>query len=238
VTDGTKVYFGTSISGTLAVQSLPVNAPANSTPATVFTPAELPYRLVLHASTLYWTSNTSTSHVFSRPLSAAAANAGTEIVTVAQGAIPSAIAVGDDAVYWVVRPSSTVHLYSVPLAGGTPTDVPGATAVTDGAPLTTLGNTLYFVNGNTGIYKYTPGDAKATLVAANTSVHALITDSDWLYFQGDYGDATLWKVPLTGGSPIAFALQAALGGFAGEDARYLYTYYSWGSDGPSYKISK
>lgn len=69
-----------------------------------------------------------------------------------------------------------------------------------------MGNTLYFVNGNTGIYKYTPGDAKATLVTSNASVHALIADSQWLYFQGDYGDATLWKVSLTGGSPKGFAL--------------------------------
>src|SRR5882724_730583 len=119
----------------------------------------------------------------------------------------------------------------VPLAGGTPTDVPDA-VVQDGAPLFTVGKTLYFVryqNGTNlldGIYSFTTGDTTVKQLVQVEAVNALIVDDTGIYYRASYVGGTIYKAPLAGGVagvPIA-NVQGGLAGFAGQDATLIYTY--------------
>ncbi|HVU04338.1 MAG TPA: hypothetical protein VHE30_21420 [Polyangiaceae bacterium] len=222
-------------------------AASAAAPEVVFQPVDRPRRFTASGGTFYWVGGMYNvpAYVYSRPMVVApdAGNdPGVQIVTTDQHYV-SAFAVTSDAIYWVARNTGAAQLLTVPLAGGTPVPVPGAT-VKDNAPMQAVGKKLYFASssGNAsptnGIYVYETGDAQATELFPNDSINTLVVDDTSLFYRAGYVDNTLWKVPLAGGTATPVVKTIELGGVAGQDETYIYTAHDWGSDGPALKIVK
>jgi hypothetical protein len=241
--DATDLYW--SVSGNPpSVLKKAVSAATNVNPTVVFQPAAMPRFMTIHGSAYFWMTGmyNAKATLFTRSTSAAMDNVGTEIMTVDQGYV-SAFAVASNAVYWVARSAAAAHLSYVPLAGGAPVDVPDA-VVTDTASLFAVGDTLYFArqpqttNVLNGIYKFKVGDTTVTQLVQQENVGAIAVDDTGMYYRAG-GDGYVYKAPLTGGAGVKIAHpQGGFIGFAGQDAKLLYTYNNWGSAGPAYKIVK
>jgi hypothetical protein len=221
-----------------------VAAASNANPAVVFQPTGMPKYLTIRGNAYFWMTGmyNGVATLFTRSTNAAMNVTGTEIMNVDQHFV-SAFTTSSDAVYWVARNTGAAHLSTVPLAGGTPVDVPDS-AVVDGAPLVTVGNTLYFgrTGGSTnvlnGIYRFTPGDTTVTQLVQQEQVGAIAVDDGGIYYRAGW-DRVVYKAPLEGGAGVPIAkTPSGYVGFAGQDAKLLYTYSSWGSPGSAFKIVK
>jgi len=236
--DSNFIYW--SISGNPAsVLKKAVTATATDLNTVVFHPVATPRYLTIVGASFYWMTESGDSTLYSRAMNAPSTNTGTQIVTANQYYVSSFRAT-TDAIYWVHRNTGTAALSYVPLAGGTPVDVPDA-VVADSALLWSSGNTLYFVRNvstapESGIYKFTTGDTTVKQLVQANGVTALITDANYVYYTLS-GDYTVYRSPLTGGKGVGIA-GGFTGLFAGQDAKFLYSYTRWGSDGPVLKVLK
>jgi hypothetical protein len=240
--DATDLYW--SVNGNPAsVVKKAVSAATNLSPTVLFQPTGNPNYLTIRGTAFFWMTGAGggVSTLFTRATNAAMANTGNEIMNVDQHYV-SAFTMSEDTIYWVARDTGPSHLSMVPLAGGTPKDVPDS-VVRDGAPLFTVGKTLYFVRnqGNNlldGIYSFTTGDTTVKQLVQVEGVTALIVDDTGIYYRVSYM-GIINKSPLTGGAGVQIAnVQGGLAGFAGQDAALIYTYNGWGSAGSAYKIVK
>jgi hypothetical protein len=236
--DSNFIYW--SISGAPAsVLKKAVTASATDLNTVVFHPVATPRYLTIVGASFYWMTEFGDSTLYTRALSAPAANTGTQIVSANQYYVSSFRAT-TDAIYWVHRNTGTAALSYVPLAGGTPVDVPDA-VVADSALLWSVGNTLYFVRNvasapESGIYKFTTGDTTVKQLVQANGVTGLIADATYVYYTLS-GDYTVYRAPLTGAKGVGIA-SGFSGVFAGQDATFLYSHAAWGSDGPVMKVLK
>jgi len=236
--DSNFIYW--SISGAPAsVLKKSVTAAATDLNTVVFHPVATPNYLSIVGTSFYWMTTYGDSTIYSRAMSAPASDTGTQIMTVNQYYVSSFRAT-TDALYWVHRNTGPTTLSYVPLAGGTPIDVPDA-VVADSALLWSLGNTLYFVRNvasapESGIYKFTPGDTTVKQLVQQNGVTGLIADANYVYYTVS-GNYTVYRAPLTGAKGTGIA-SGFSGVFSGQDATFLYSHAGWGSDGPVFKVLK
>jgi len=71
---------------------------------------------------------------------------------------------------------------------------------------------------------------------ADGGTRVAATSTGALYYSAASG--SVLKAPLAGGTGVPVAQQAAFGALAGQDQKYIYTTYPWGSDGAPLKIMK
>lgn len=236
------------------VLAKPHGAAAEDLPSVLFTPAYQPTFMLLAGGTYYWASGDYQSgdaagYIYSRPDNAAG-GAGTQIVSVNQGNHGSfvALAATSDALYWVTSQAGTGTAYELrttPLAGGTPTVVPGgAINATSTAQQTTLrasGKTLYF-NRNVGdsflngIYRYAPGDAAPTQLVSAENVLNFVVDEDAFYYV-QANQAGIWRAARTGSAGVKISPQQGTE-IVGQDASFLYVSLSSSGASTLYKVRK
>ncbi len=212
-------------------------AAAATLPTVVFTPAFQPQYLRIQGGNYYWASGDYQSgdtngFIYTRPVSAPASDPGTAIVTVNQGVHGAILGFmpTSDALYWVTNDAGTYELRTAPLAGGTPTAVPGG-AVSEFfasgiVSLQPAGNTIYFnrVVGTSflnGIYRFAAGDATPTQLVVAPGVNSLLVDATSIYYS-QRSEGGVFKVPLAGGAGVQIAATTGVTELVGQDATYLY----------------
>lgn len=235
--DSTSVYW--AVSGTPpSVLMKPASAAPEDLPTVVFQPASQPTFLRGQGANFYWAAN-GTGHIYARSKTAAMNVAGAAIMNVAQGTF-SAFETTPTTLYWIASLNGP-ELRMVSIAGGAPTAVPDA-VVSVGAPTFVAGEKLYFVrsgqaNALNGIYSYTAGDTTVKQLVASNSVVAVIADERGIYYKVS-GDYHVYKAKLTGSAGVAIANSVYGGVFTGQDDKFIYQVYPWGSGGPAQAIVK
>lgn len=231
VTDATNVYWG--IGGTPAgVYKKALLAPAADAPTPFFSAVSLPVQMRIQGTAMYYEAQD--GNIYARPMSAGVTDGGTVLVTGYKGAgalnFHQDLVTTPTSLYWVVPPTSGTGgiLRTVPIAGGTATEVTGALPRV-WAKLAVSGEDVYFVQATNsafdGLYHYKAGGTVELLVA-KANLTGVTIEGDTLYFMESF--SKLYKVPKTGG---VGTLIAAGGGvtsaFAGFDATSLYSAAVW-----------
>lgn len=244
VATATELYWG--VGGTPAgVFKKALTAAANVAPTPVFQPPSLPMQMVIQGANLYFLGQD--GQIYMRPMAAASNVPGTVIVTAAEVIgthsfnIHQPLVATPTRLYWIVNGP---FLRTAPIAGGTATDVEGATP-RGWTPPWVNGEDIYWVQSSNsafdGVYRYTPGGT-ATGLVFKAGLTGVAVDSGLLYFMET--ETKLYKAPITGGVGEQIG-QATTGskdivGF-GLKSTYLSGYWTRGSGfsyGKAYVLSK
>ncbi len=244
---GAEVRWAQQGSPSVVVKK-PFNASPSIAPQLVFTPEYLPTYVRQQGTSTYWCSGDYQSgdpggYVYTRATNAPASDPGTRIVTEDQGthgAIRDFVATSD-ALYWVSSGKGDA-LRSVPLAGGTPTDVvPGPLVNGYGVlRLRAQGATVFYTrNVDTsflnGIYRWAPGDGSPTQVISAEDVIDFDLSGTWVYYLAAGG---IYRTPAVGGSAGELVATQNAKYIIGQDAEFLYVASSTCCETDIYKVKK
>jgi hypothetical protein len=216
---GSNVYWLTGG----GISEAPVGGGATTV---VATEANLPYSLAVDGTNVYW-GTANGGYVVEKSLAG-----GPAITITKEGAFSiSSIAVDSANIYWLstaAQPSQTVYLQKAPIGGGAVVTLSSA----DGLPagLAVNGGNVYFGIGSALMTVPTGGGATATLATTPTGIGGVATDGASVYWIGigtkanSYRDATVMRVPVSGGSAVAVArdLYAPQGDAVAVDSTSVY----------------